>query len=95
MSLITGVAVAFYFGWNMAPIGVATAVILVVLQTSVSQYLKRRGMKDVEIAEEASRVSVSEEKHDRLCTGFMPKWAISWSATTQSSQYAWEADHLS
>ncbi|KAH7724074.1 Bile salt export pump [Aphelenchoides avenae] len=65
VSLITGVAVAFYFGWNMAPIGVATAVLLVILQTSVSQYLKRRGMKDVEIAEEASRIATESIENVR------------------------------
>lgn len=56
VSLFTGVGVAFYFGWRMAPIGVATAVVLVVLQSAVSQYIKHRAHKDIEVAEEMSRV---------------------------------------
>lgn len=28
VSLFTGVGVAFYYGWNMAPIGLATALLL-------------------------------------------------------------------
>lgn len=33
----------------MAPIGLGTAVILVVLQLSVSNYLKRRGIRDLQV----------------------------------------------
>lgn len=40
----------------MAPIGVATCIVLVILQSAVTQYLKFRGQKDVEVATEASRV---------------------------------------
>ena len=56
VSVITGVIVAFYFGWNVAPIGLTTAAILVIAQTSVTNYLKRRGMRDMLLAEDASRV---------------------------------------
>ncbi|VDK42553.1 unnamed protein product [Gongylonema pulchrum] len=56
VSLFAGVIVAFLFGWNMAPIGIITCVILVILQSAVSQYLKFRGQKDVRVAEEAASV---------------------------------------
>ncbi|VDM49693.1 unnamed protein product [Toxocara canis] len=65
VSLIAGVAVAFYFGWNMAPIGVATCVILVILQSAVTQYLKFRGQKDIEVAEEASRLATESIENVR------------------------------
>ncbi|EGT30541.1 CBN-PGP-3 protein [Caenorhabditis brenneri] len=56
VSLFTGVGVAFYYGWNMAPIGLATALLLVVVQSAVAQYLKFRGQKDMDSAIEASRL---------------------------------------
>ncbi|CAI5456136.1 unnamed protein product [Caenorhabditis angaria] len=56
VSLFSGVGVAFYFGWNMAPIGLATAALLVVMQSGVAQYLKFRGQRDMESAIEASRI---------------------------------------
>uniref|UniRef100_A0A1I8A8S6 ABC-type xenobiotic transporter n=1 Tax=Steinernema glaseri TaxID=37863 RepID=A0A1I8A8S6_9BILA len=65
VSLIAGVCIAFYFGWNMAPIGVATAVTLVILQSLVSQYLKFRGVKDNEVAQEASQLATESIEHVR------------------------------
>ncbi|KAF1747317.1 hypothetical protein GCK72_023779 [Caenorhabditis remanei] len=56
VSLFAGVGVAFYYGWNMAPIGLATALLLVVVQSGVAQYLKFRGQKDMDSAIEASRL---------------------------------------
>lgn len=57
VSLFAGIAVAFWFGWSMAPIGLATALLLVIAQSVVAQYLKVRGHKDMESAIEASRVT--------------------------------------
>lgn len=57
VSIISGIIVAFYFGWNVAPIGLLTTGILVVAQSSVTNYLKRKGMRDMLLAEDASRVS--------------------------------------
>ncbi|CAL2049482.1 unnamed protein product [Caenorhabditis brenneri] len=56
VSLFAGIAVAFWFGWSMAPIGLLTALILVIAQSTVAQYLKYRGPKDMESAIEASRI---------------------------------------
>uniref|UniRef100_A0A8R1DLX2 ABC-type xenobiotic transporter n=1 Tax=Caenorhabditis japonica TaxID=281687 RepID=A0A8R1DLX2_CAEJA len=56
VSLLSGIAVAFFFGWSMAPIGLLTALLLVVAQSAVAQYLKIRGPKDMESAIEASRI---------------------------------------
>ncbi|CAD6194446.1 unnamed protein product [Caenorhabditis auriculariae] len=56
VSLIAGISVAFYFGWNMAPIGLATALLLVISQSAVAQYLKFRGQADMDSAIEASRL---------------------------------------
>ncbi|KAI1720374.1 ABC transporter transmembrane region domain-containing protein [Ditylenchus destructor] len=64
-SLVVGVIVAFYFGWNVAPIGLATAALLVILQTSVSNYLKSRGMRDMVLAEEASRIATESIEYVR------------------------------
>uniref|UniRef100_A0A158PBN0 ABC transporter, ATP-binding protein n=1 Tax=Angiostrongylus cantonensis TaxID=6313 RepID=A0A158PBN0_ANGCA len=55
-ALITGIIVAFCYGWNMAMCGLVTALILVIAQSSVAQYLKFRGQKDVDSAGEASRI---------------------------------------
>lgn len=65
VSLVAGVSVAFYFGWNVAPIGLATAAILVILQSTVSNYLKRRGMRDMLLAEDASRVATESIEYVR------------------------------
>uniref|UniRef100_A0A1I7SYH1 ABC-type xenobiotic transporter n=1 Tax=Caenorhabditis tropicalis TaxID=1561998 RepID=A0A1I7SYH1_9PELO len=56
ISLFAGIAVAFWFGWSMAPIGLVTALLLVIAQSSVAQYLKYRGPKDMDSAIEASRI---------------------------------------
>ncbi|CAI2356592.1 unnamed protein product [Caenorhabditis sp. 36 PRJEB53466] len=56
VSLFAGIAVAFWFGWSMAPIGLLTALLLVIAQSAVAQYLKYRGPKDMESAIEASRI---------------------------------------
>ncbi|PIC16677.1 hypothetical protein B9Z55_023203 [Caenorhabditis nigoni] len=56
VSLFCGVSVAFFYGWNMAPIGLATALLLVVVQSAVAQYLKFRGQRDMDSAIEASRL---------------------------------------
>ncbi|KAK6010603.1 hypothetical protein OSTOST_24365, partial [Ostertagia ostertagi] len=42
-ALVAGIVVAFSYGWNVAPIGLATALLLVFAQSSVAQYLKFRG----------------------------------------------------
>nr|CAD2161669.1 unnamed protein product [Meloidogyne enterolobii] len=65
VSVITGVIVAFYFGWNVAPIGLTTAAILVIAQTSVTNYLKRRGMRDMLLAEDASRIAAESIEYVR------------------------------
>uniref|UniRef100_A0A915NPN1 ABC transmembrane type-1 domain-containing protein n=1 Tax=Meloidogyne floridensis TaxID=298350 RepID=A0A915NPN1_9BILA len=65
VSVMTGVIVAFYFGWNVAPIGLTTAAILVVAQTSVTNYLKRRGMRDMLLAEDASRIATESIEYVR------------------------------
>uniref|UniRef100_A0A915BU20 ABC-type xenobiotic transporter n=1 Tax=Parascaris univalens TaxID=6257 RepID=A0A915BU20_PARUN len=65
VSLIAGVGIAFYFGWNMAPIGVATCIVLVILQSAVTQYLKFRGQKDIEVATEASRLATESIENVR------------------------------
>jgi len=57
VSLLIGISIAFYFGWNVAPICIVTAMILVVLQTSVTNYLKRRAMRDLLLAEDASKLA--------------------------------------
>jgi ATP-binding cassette subfamily B (MDR/TAP) protein 1 len=56
VSLVAGISVAFYFGWNVAPIGICTAVVLVLVQTRVSNYLKRRGMRDAHLADDSAKV---------------------------------------
>ncbi len=57
ISLITGIGIAFFYDWRMAPIGILTALALALLQSAIAQYLKRRGSRDVSSAENASRVS--------------------------------------
>lgn len=62
---------AFYFSWKMAPIGIITAVVLVILQLSVTNYLKRRGARDAQIAGKSmtkSRLTLSIEEAARIAT---------------------------
>jgi ABC-type multidrug transport system fused ATPase/permease subunit len=65
VSLVAGIAVAFYFGWNVAPIGLATAAILVIIQIFLTNYLKSRGMRDLQMAEDASRVATESIEYVR------------------------------
>ncbi|KAF7634020.1 hypothetical protein Mgra_00006545 [Meloidogyne graminicola] len=65
VSIISGIIVAFYFGWNVAPIGLLTTGILVVAQSSVTNYLKRKGMRDMLLAEDASRVATESIEYVR------------------------------
>ena len=55
-SLLFGIIIAFFVGWKMAPFCLAMAIILVILQTIISSYLKKRGMNDAEVAGDASKV---------------------------------------
>ncbi|VDO18743.1 unnamed protein product [Heligmosomoides polygyrus] len=64
-ALISGVIVAFCYGWNVAPCGLATALLLVIAQSSVAQYLKFRGQKDIETAVEASRIVTESISNSR------------------------------
>uniref|UniRef100_A0A0N5B226 ABC-type xenobiotic transporter n=1 Tax=Strongyloides papillosus TaxID=174720 RepID=A0A0N5B226_STREA len=56
-AIVGSIVIAFCYGPNMAPIGVLTAVSLIGLQTLVSQYLKRRGLKDSIIAEHPAKLA--------------------------------------
>ncbi|KAI6172067.1 P glycoprotein 16 [Aphelenchoides besseyi] len=56
-AIVAGIIIAFSYGWKMAPIGVFTALFLVILQTAIAQYLKRRGYQDAKLAEEPSRLA--------------------------------------
>uniref|UniRef100_A0A0K0EP01 ABC-type xenobiotic transporter n=1 Tax=Strongyloides stercoralis TaxID=6248 RepID=A0A0K0EP01_STRER len=56
-AIVGSIVIAFCYGPNMAPIGVLTAVSLIGLQTLVSQYLKRRGLRDSIIAEEPAKLA--------------------------------------
>lgn len=57
MSLLIGVVIAFFFGYQMAFCGLVAALFVVVLQWSLAFYLKRRAAGDLEAAEEPNRVS--------------------------------------
>ena len=65
VSLAVGLVVAFYFGWNVAPICLVTAMILVLLQTSVTNYLKRKAIRDMQMAEEVARMASESIAHIR------------------------------
>ncbi|VDL74808.1 unnamed protein product [Nippostrongylus brasiliensis] len=63
-SMIGGISIAFSYGPAMAPIGVLTAGTLIILQTLIAQYLKRRGQRDAVKAEEPSRLATEAiEQH--------------------------------
>ncbi|KAI6211343.1 Multidrug resistance protein pgp-3 [Aphelenchoides besseyi] len=57
VALCAGISIAFYFDWSMAPCGVATAVLIVIVQLLLTGYLKRRAVVDIQIAEESSRIA--------------------------------------
>ncbi|KAI6170210.1 Multidrug resistance protein pgp-3 [Aphelenchoides besseyi] len=63
VSLIAGLSIGFYFDWHMAPIAMCTAFLIVGTQIFLTNYMKRRGFKDAEIAEEASRVAAESIEH--------------------------------
>ncbi|KAI6228032.1 P glycoprotein 16 [Aphelenchoides besseyi] len=56
-AIVAGIIIAFSYGPKMAPIGIFTALFLVILQTAIAQYLKRRGYQDAKLAEEPSRLA--------------------------------------
>ncbi|KAI1710182.1 ABC transporter transmembrane region domain-containing protein [Ditylenchus destructor] len=57
VSLIAGCAVAFFYGWNVAIIGIAAALVMGIFQTMISKHLKRRTMQDMILAEEATQIA--------------------------------------
>uniref|UniRef100_A0A1I8ESW6 ABC-type xenobiotic transporter n=1 Tax=Wuchereria bancrofti TaxID=6293 RepID=A0A1I8ESW6_WUCBA len=66
VSLCAGIIVAFSFSWKMACIGVIICTIFVILQTSLSHYLKIQGQKDAKIAEKAA--SLASESIENIRT---------------------------
>uniref|UniRef100_A0A183E0J9 Bile salt export pump n=1 Tax=Gongylonema pulchrum TaxID=637853 RepID=A0A183E0J9_9BILA len=54
-AILAGIGIAFYYGPKMAPVGILTAMILMLLQTIVAQYLKRRSVKDDKLTHEPYR----------------------------------------
>ncbi|KAI1702461.1 ABC transporter transmembrane region domain-containing protein [Ditylenchus destructor] len=65
ISLIAGVSIAVYFGWNVASVGITTSLIIGLLQTFMSSYLKRRVMQDMVLSEEVSRMATESIKYAR------------------------------
>uniref|UniRef100_A0AC34GGM6 ABC transmembrane type-1 domain-containing protein n=1 Tax=Panagrolaimus sp. ES5 TaxID=591445 RepID=A0AC34GGM6_9BILA len=55
-SLVSGVIIAIWWGPIVAPVCLITSIIVVVYQLSMTNHLKRRGQKDILVADEASRV---------------------------------------
>lgn len=55
--LIGGIIIAFIASPTVAPICVVWSLILVIIQTTISSYLKKRGTKDVKVAEQASKIA--------------------------------------
>ncbi|CAJ0931784.1 unnamed protein product, partial [Mesorhabditis belari] len=63
-AISAGIIIAFSYGPIMAPIGVLTAVTLMTVNTLITQYLKRKGQRDAEVAEEPSRLATEAiEQH--------------------------------
>ncbi|KAI6230482.1 Multidrug resistance protein pgp-3 [Aphelenchoides fujianensis] len=63
VSLASGLGIGFYFDWHLAPIATCTAFLIVGTQLILTNYMKRRGFKDAEIAEEAARISAEAIEH--------------------------------
>uniref|UniRef100_A0A915CZ45 ABC-type xenobiotic transporter n=1 Tax=Ditylenchus dipsaci TaxID=166011 RepID=A0A915CZ45_9BILA len=57
VSLIVGISVAFYFGWNVAIFGVAIMLALIIVQFIVAASMKRRGIKLVKFYEVGSKLT--------------------------------------
>ena len=55
-SLVVGIAFAMWWGPNLVPIVLTTSLIFVGAQLTLSRYVKHRGMQDLRIADETSRV---------------------------------------
>uniref|UniRef100_A0A7E4UP36 ABC-type xenobiotic transporter n=1 Tax=Panagrellus redivivus TaxID=6233 RepID=A0A7E4UP36_PANRE len=55
-TLICGLAIAFSVSWCITPFCLLIALILVIIQTQISAFLKRRGVQDAEIASTAGRI---------------------------------------
>ncbi|CAJ0607906.1 unnamed protein product [Cylicocyclus nassatus] len=64
-SLIGGLIVSFYYGWNVALCGIVIGLMLAIAQTSLERYLKIKGEEDVDSAITANRIiaeSISNTK---------------------------------
>uniref|UniRef100_A0A7E4ZR48 ABC-type xenobiotic transporter n=1 Tax=Panagrellus redivivus TaxID=6233 RepID=A0A7E4ZR48_PANRE len=55
-TLVAGVVIAFSVSWIITPFCLLIALMLVIVQTRVTAFLKQRGVKDAEIASTASRI---------------------------------------
>uniref|UniRef100_A0A1I7SW83 ABC-type xenobiotic transporter n=1 Tax=Bursaphelenchus xylophilus TaxID=6326 RepID=A0A1I7SW83_BURXY len=68
-AIVSGIVIAFSYGPAMAPIGILTSGCLVLIQTFLSQYLKKRGHTDALLAEAPSRLaSEAIDKHRTVQT---------------------------
>ncbi|CAD5212695.1 unnamed protein product [Bursaphelenchus okinawaensis] len=57
VSLLIGLAIAFYFGWQMSLCGMVAASTVVVLQFGLAIYLKHRGAGDLQATEKANKMA--------------------------------------
>ncbi|EJW80611.1 ABC transporter, partial [Wuchereria bancrofti] len=65
ISVLVGIAVAFYYGPKMAPIGILTTVALTLCQIIIAQYLKKRSEKDEMLIREPFRLAAEALKHHK------------------------------
>ncbi|CAD5212275.1 unnamed protein product [Bursaphelenchus okinawaensis] len=63
VSLVCGVTIAFYFSVYMAPVGLGSAVVIVIIQLILTNLLKKRALTDVKVAEDASRIASESIEH--------------------------------
>ncbi|MFH4974092.1 hypothetical protein AB6A40_000801 [Gnathostoma spinigerum] len=64
-AITAGIIVAFTFSYKMAPVGVGTAVGLMVIQTAIAQLLKTRSERDSKTAEEPSALATEAIEHHK------------------------------
>ncbi|KAI1703361.1 ABC transporter transmembrane region domain-containing protein [Ditylenchus destructor] len=57
VALVAGISIAFYFGWKMAPFGIAIAIVLLIVQIAATSVLKRYGMRHAKISERSAQIS--------------------------------------
>ena len=67
-SLVAGLAIAMYFGWNLAPFCLITSLVFIAIQAGISFAVKRRAQRDTQASEDEATVRLPSKSKSNMNT---------------------------